>query len=152
MDTTIKWSIVIIIIMGTIIYLNQEVPACIDNPIEKNVTPQTNFSEPVVNELNAQAESNILVFETSGNSMYPEIKDKQKCVCVRSVTYSIGDIVVYFADAGNGFEGIAHKIVSMNDSEIMTKGVNNLEADYPINQNNILCKIPKLKMYELYGI
>lgn len=144
-------ALTIIVIVATIIYLNQEVPACVDNPIFKSPTVVTNFSEEVVQELDAKAQSDILVFQTEGDSMYPLIKDNQKCVCVKSENYIVNDIVVFFANFGQGFTGIAHQIISIDGEKIVTKGINNNETDHQINKNNIICKIAILPRYRLYG-
>lgn len=151
-DQALYWAVTIIIIMGTVTYLNQEVPACVDDTVQ--VSPVTNYSEKQVNNISEQIESNILVFKTSGSSMEPLISDSEKCVCMKAGSYETGDIVVYFADFGNGFEGIAHKIVYMNitDGEIVTKGVNNNFSDNPIKKENVLCKIPMVKKYTLLGV
>ena len=144
-----RWIITIIIIMITLTYLNQEVPACIDNPtVQSNVT--LNYSIPEVNNISHQLDSNILVFNTAGTSMLPLIKDNQRCACIKSATYSVGDIVVYFADFGQGFEGIAHKIINIENESIITKGINNNQSDNPIKQENILCRIPSVPRYKLF--
>lgn len=152
MDTSIKWFIVIIVIVGTIIYLNQEVPMCIDNPIQKSA-PVLNYSNSTVDKVNTQLQSDIIIFETNGSSMEPLIHNNQRCACVRSQTYSVGDIVVFFGNFGEGFQGIAHPIINISeDGLITTHGINNNFSDYPIHKNNILCKIPLTKKINLLGI
>ena len=146
--TTIS-IILTIILMVSLIYLNQEVPACVDSPTPKPVNLTLNHTVQEINQVNEQLESNVVIFQTSGQSMNPLIRDNQRCLCVKSKEYKLGDIVVFFANFGQGFEGIAHKIVSINNSEITTQGVNNNFSDQPIKQENILCSIPFVKRYEL---
>lgn len=144
--------ICVILLMGIVIYLNQEVPACIDSPTPKNITLTTNFSQPVVEELDTKLQSDVVVFQTSGDSMKGTISDNSKCICIKKESYLLGDIVVFFANSGNGFQGVAHKIIFKNETEIITKGTNNKEADYPIKEENILCKIATIERYKLYGL
>lgn len=145
--------------MGIVIYLNQEVPACIDNP-SPTVNPVLNYSQNTVEEVNTQlnnvsiSEPSVVIVETKGQSMLPEIKPDQRCSCIRSEYYSVGDIVVFFRNFGSGYEGVMHKIAYINTTseEIITKGINNNFTDSLIHQNNILCKIPTLKRWELIGL
>jgi signal peptidase I len=49
-----------------------------------------------------------------------------------------GDIVMYRASAGNL---LIHRIVYMNGTFILTKGDNNMIADVPIDQSQVVSKI-----------
>lgn len=151
MQIEIKWILTIIVIMTTIAYLNQEVPACVDNPLGSSV-PVTNYTTSQIDTINTKVQSDILVFQTSGNSMHGLIEDKQKCVCMKSNTYSLGDNVLFFADLGEGYTGIAHQIIFIKNNTIITKGVNNVFSDNAIRAENILCKVPLVRRYNLYGV
>lgn len=148
MREDVRWAIIIVIFMTTTSYLNQEVPMCIDNPSQANIPSIIN--ESVVQELNEQIQSNTLIFQTSGQSMKPVITDNQRCACVMSDTYQVGDIIVFFAEFPQGIEAIAHQIIGINGEEITTKGVNNNFTDGTLKVDNILCKIPTVKRYELW--
>lgn len=89
--------------------------------------------------------SELILLHVDGNSMFPTIKDKSRCLCEGKNDYFFGDIVASVSNE----QGILHRIISINDGEIFTKGDNNDFIDYPIKKEEIICRVPEVPRYVL---
>lgn len=134
--------------MIALLYLNQEVPACVVEELTEEIG-ETNITIEQIQQAQEKLESDILVVKTSGLSMSPVIKNNSRCLCMRKDSYEVGDIVAFFANFEEGFQGVAHEIVWTNGTSVITKGVNNDFLDNEIGQENILCFIPKVRRYQI---
>lgn len=143
---------VLIIFMTITMYLNQEVPACISftpQNISQEIVPITNYTQPIVAQMNEELNLKDIAFKTKGHSMEPLIHENQICNCEKSEEYKIGDTVIYFADTGYGYTAIAHQIVFTDGQTFTIKGLNNSVADGNIQKEDILCKIPLVRKWRL---
>lgn len=146
--------LVVILVVITLfdLYLIQKVPSCIQ--FEKqgtvNDTGSALYNNSEVAKLKTNLEiSDYLVFWAQGESMEPTIKDNSKCICLKKTRYKKGDIIIFFMDTSEGWQGIGHQIISIEGDEVITKGINNQFLDIPLKQENILCYIPKMWRYQL---
>jgi hypothetical protein len=142
--------ILILTLLIGILYLSQPVPYCKDLPKEEIIeNTNTTYSEWELEEAVFQISSGTIIVKTGGDSMFPTIKNGQGCFCVQKERYIIGDIVAFFYDKNGEYQGILHRIISEDGEDIITKGDNNEISDpSPIKQENILCAVPEVKMWE----
>ena len=70
-------------------------------------------------------------------SMEPEIEQEELIVIKEFNEYNVGDIVTYETD---GYL-VTHRIVQINNDEIITKGDSNNEEDLKISKNQIVGKV-----------
>jgi hypothetical protein len=83
-------------------------------------------------------------FIYSGNSMRPRFRPGDELHASTSPfkTLKQGDIVVFTAPAGSGEEITVHRIVRIQDHQILTRGDNNLHLDLnPLTEETYLGKV-----------
>lgn len=133
------------------LYLFQKVPSCIQ--FEKQAVEDTGsalYNNSVLAELKTNLDmSNYLTFWAQGKSMGPVIRDNSKCVCLKKIKYEKGDIIAFFMNTSEGWQGIAHQIIEIEGDKVTTKGVNNDFTDISLKQENILCYIPQVWRYQV---
>jgi len=76
------------------------------------------------------------LFKVSSGSMEPTIKISNLIIVKRTSDFKEGDIVTY----KRGSEYITHRIVDIQDEQIITKGDANNTTDRPIKRNQIIGK------------
>lgn len=136
-----------LIIIGIIIlafYLLQPTPYCkiSDEIVKPN---HAVYTEQEVLDLGEITATNL---HLSGTSMLPTIQENSQCLCISKDTYSVGDIVFFFAKINNEWKGIAHRIVLIDYRGIFTKGDNNDFLDNPMEEENIGCYIPEVSKWK----
>lgn len=122
-----------------IFYLTTPIPYCTlwdDEGESIKIETTGNMSEIIT--------SKLILLHVMGESMLPTIKDNSKCLCVRIENYSVGDIIAFQNEVG---ESISHRILSIGEEKIFTKGDNNEFIDSPITKENIMCRIPYVPRY-----
>jgi signal peptidase I len=96
----------------------------------------------------------LLIFQVTGQSMFPTIEDGSVCACKQKESYEIGDVVIVFRTIDEEqkiYEGVAHRIIFIEDRIVITQGDNNEFIDSPFIEDSILCAIPEsLTRYELF--
>lgn len=70
----------------------------------------------------------------STQSMSPELNEGDLLIVNKSESFSIGDVITYASE--NGL--ITHRIIDINDEQIITKGDNNASQDTPITPSEII--------------
>lgn len=80
--------------------------------------------------------------EVHGNSMYPTIEDGDYVLVVKTYNISVNDIIVFFDEDTGKY--IAHRVVSIEDNTILTKGDNNNFYDDEITKREIIGKVIKI--------
>lgn len=91
----------------------------------------------------------LTLLNVRGESMLPTIQDNSECLCIKKDNYEIRDIVFFFAKVNDEFMGISHRVVSVNDEQVFTKGDNNDWVDPPMTKESIVCAIPTVPRYYL---
>lgn len=77
-------------------------------------------------------------FEVASGSMSPSIEVNDLVIIkLNDNKYKTSDIITYI----NGKDYITHRIYSINNDEIITKGDNNNSVDSPISKKDILGKV-----------
>lgn len=78
----------------------------------------------------------------TGNSMFPTIKDRQKVQLIPAETISNNDIIAYYLKSDEKYDIIVHRIVSVRNKFVLTKGDNNDFLDpLRVSKDIILGKI-----------
>ena len=85
---------------------------------------------------------NMRIYRVGSGSMEPYLKINSLILIKESNDYKINDIITY----QNGDEYITHRIISINDDEIVTKGDANNKEDDPITKDKIVGKL----IYKFY--
>ena len=70
-------------------------------------------------------------------SMEPEIGEEELIIIKEENEYNVGDIITY----ENDNYLVTHRIIKINDNEIITKGDANNEEDLKISENQIVGKV-----------
>ena len=70
-------------------------------------------------------------------SMEPEIEEEELIIIKEESEYNVGDIITY----ENDNYLVTHRIIKINDNEIITKGDANNEEDLKISENQIVGKV-----------
>ena len=122
------------------LYLVSSVPYCVPG-FERNET-KVKISTP--EEISQLELSSLILLHVVGKSMLPAIQDGSKCLCVKSESYSVGDVIAFRSQSG---EGIAHRIISVDRERIFTKGDNNNFIDPPVTREDVLCKVSEVPRY-----
>ena len=94
------------------------------------------------NHLNKESVTNIgdyYVFYVASGSMEPTLNVGDVIINKRTNDYEIGDIITY--KKNNNY--ITHRIVEINENEIITQGDNNKTKDNPIDRSSIKCEYYK---------
>lgn len=113
-------------------YLISSVPYCVPNNFKNDIIKiESDTSLPILNY------SKLILLDVSGNSMFPTIKDKSKCLCEKRNDLKVGDIIGFVFNN----DSTLHRIISIDSEKIFTKGDNNDFIDYPIKREDVLCKI-----------
>ncbi len=79
-------------------------------------------------------------FEVLTGSMRDEIKEHDIVVVKLNSDFAQGDIITYYSD--NNF--ITHRVQSINEDVIVTKGDANNASDTPIQKNQVIGKVVKI--------
>ncbi len=95
-------------------------------------------------------EITMIVLNVKGTSMFPAIQDNSRCLCVKKENYKVGDVVFFFADINGQFHGISHRIVSIENGKVFTKGDGNNWIDPPMTKESIICSIPRVSRYQIF--
>ena len=77
------------------------------------------------------------IYKVGSGSMEPNLKINDVIIIKKSNNYEINDIVTY----QNDNEYVTHRIISINDKEIITKGDANNTEDNPITRDQIVGKL-----------
>lgn len=85
---------------------------------------------------------NMRIYRVGSGSMEPYLKINSLILIKESNDYKINDIITY----QNGDEYITHRIISINDDEVITKGDANNKEDDPITKDKIVGKL----IYKFY--
>lgn len=119
----------------------------VDAPNNKSTTI---YSDTTLNNLLSEIKQNgYIVFNTQGTSMLPTIKDNSRCSCYPNKDYYIGDIIAFFGNTSEGWQGVLHKIINIDGDTVITQGTNNDFPDIPLKKENILCKVPQEPRYKI---
>ena len=86
---------------------------------------------------------NMRIYRIGSGSMEPYLKINS--LIKKSDNYKINDIVTY----QNGDEYITHRIISIDDDEIITKGDANNKEDNPITKDKIVGKL--IYKFHIFG-
>lgn len=86
------------------------------------------------------------VFNVATGSMEPTIKQNDIIVVQMNAKYDVDDIITFEKDGSY----ITHRVVTINDNNIITKGDANNANDLAINKNAVLGKV--VKVYADAGI
>lgn len=78
-------------------------------------------------------------FQCISGSMEPVININDIVVVKKNTTYEVNDIVTYIQKDTGVF--ITHKIISIDNGEIVTKGDQNNDSDTPIVKDDIVGKV-----------
>ena len=127
-----KKIIIFITFVFLFVYLTGSVPLC---------TPPGGESKSEI-----KVTANITLLHISGESMFPTIKDDSMCLCVEEEKYFVGDIIVFVNEKGNS---ISHRISSIGEEKIFTKGDNNEFLDPSITREDIVCRISTTTKYNV---
>jgi hypothetical protein len=148
----IQTIIILTLVAFTALYLVQPVPYCRDLPTGDRITeePDTIYSEQKVSEINQEILEGPIAISTVGGSMIPSILPGQKCVCIQKEQYKMGDIVAFFFREDGTYQGILHRIVSLEDGVVVTKGDANPLEDPPFPEESIFCAVPEVKRWETF--
>ncbi len=85
-----------------------------------------------------------ITLQVDGNSMYPTIKSGEHVTIDLTSDFnsaSVGDVIVFKTNRtiGQPYELIVHRIISVGDGVIRTKGDNNQSLDYyAVTRNNFI--------------
>ena len=135
------------LLIGIIIvafYLLQPVPYCKISDVE--FEGDGIYTEEDVRELGEITATNL---NMKGDSMLPAIQDNSQCLCISKDTYSVGDIVFFMPKIDGDWTGVAHRIFSIDCRGIITKGDANNFLDSPMQEENILCYVPKVSRWKI---
>lgn len=88
---------------------------------------------------------NMRIYRIGSGSMEPYLKINSLIIIKKSDNYKINDIVTY----QNGDEYITHRIISIDDDEIITKGDTNNKEDNPITKDKIVGKL--IYKFHIFG-
>ena len=77
------------------------------------------------------------IYQVGSGSMEPFLKVNDKIIIKESDNYELNDVVTY----QKGNEYITHRIISINNNEIITKGDANNTQDDPITKDKIVGKL-----------
>lgn len=88
---------------------------------------------------------NMRIYRIGSGSMEPHLKINSLILIKKSDNYKINDIVTY----QNGDEYITHRIISIDDDEIITKGDANNKEDNPITKDRIVGKL--IYKFHIFG-
>ena len=77
------------------------------------------------------------IYRIASGSMEPYLKVNDIIIIKKSNNYKVNDIITYKTDK----EYITHRIVEINDDEIVTKGDYNNTEDKPIKKTDIIGKL-----------
>lgn len=80
------------------------------------------------------------IFEVATGSMSPEIEASDMILVKLNSTYQEGDIITYQKD--NDY--ITHRIIKVNNKELITKGDANNSEDAPVNKENVIGKVVRI--------
>lgn len=78
------------------------------------------------------------IFRVGSGSMEPNLKVNDIVIIRKVDDYKVNDIVTY---NNNNEEYITHRIIRVNDDEVVTKGDSNNKEDNPIKRKNIIGKL-----------
>lgn len=126
-------------------YLMAPVPHC------KITEEDFSLKEAIYSESEVSEVKNITItlLNVKGSSMFPTILNNSKCLCIKKDNYKVGDIIFFFAKINEEWEGISHRIFSIEKEKIFTKGDNNNWVDPPLSKENIVCAIPTKPRYRV---
>ncbi len=136
-------GVILLFVYVIIPYITLPAPLCkvITDQNYSNKTPYTTEEELKI------ISSVLVLLHVRGESMLPTIKNNSKCLCVKKGNYNIGDIIFFVVDIEGEKEKISHRIFSIEDEKVFTKGDNNDWVDPPITEKNIVCAIPEFPRY-----
>lgn len=131
------------ILILLIFYLSNPVPYC-------RVTEKQFSEDEIYNSLEASEikEITTVLLNVKGTSMIPTIQDNSECLCVKKEKYEINDIIFFFAEINNQFNGISHRIIKIEGDEYYTRGDGNDFIDPPMTKESIVCAIPFIPRYK----
>lgn len=141
----------VVFLVLTFFYFTQSVPLC-----RVDIVSSSNSSTPAPKAIYTSDEVlkiqsyNISVFNVRGQSMYPTIKDNSQCICVKKDNYKLGDIVAFVLHYKGENQAIMHRIYSINNSIIITKGDYNNFTDPKITEKNIICSVPYVPRFMVF--
>ena len=80
---------------------------------------------------------NMRIYRVGSGSMEPYLKINSLILIKKSNDYKINDVITY----QNDDEYVTHRIISINDEEVITKGDANNKEDNPITKDKIVGKL-----------
>ncbi len=95
-------------------------------------------------------ETTAILLNVKGASMLPTIQDGSKCLCVKKESYGVGNIIFFFAEINDTFHGISHRIVSIENDKVFTKGDANNWTDPPMTKESVVCAIPEIPRWKTF--
>lgn len=99
-----------------------------------------------INKDNATRIGDHYIFYVASGSMEPTLEVGDVIISKKTNDYNVGDIVTYSKNNSN----ITHRIESINDETIITKGDNNKSEDQPISKAQIKCEFYKKSPFLTY--
>lgn len=85
-----------------------------------------------------------LMLMLRGRSMHPTLRAGDTLFVTPAARVVPGDVVVYLCPRENA--PIAHRVVSVSEIEIKTRGDNNMSADiFPVHESNVLGKVEQFE-------
>jgi len=130
-------------------YLSIPVPSCIPLPQNQltNIEPDASYNqEKTINISTALEQNGYILIDAIGKSM-GDLENK-RCSCQQVNDYNIGDIVAYYG--ANSI--IGHRIIGITfEGDYILKGDSNNFVDSSlVKKEQIICKIPLVKRWELW--
>lgn len=138
----------IVFILMLIFYLTRVTPYC--SPLEVSELteqePDASYTQEQQYSIREIVSNAGYVFVTSfGESMLPNIKSNERCICIKKDEYEVNDIVMYIRSDD---VAVAHRIVFEEGDIILVKGDNNDFIDSRINKDQIVCSIPEVPKWK----
>lgn len=139
---------IVIFLAITFIYMVESVPYCYSYGPDKFILDKN----AIYTQEQALEIKNLTmaIFNIFGNSMFPTINNNSQCLCVEKKEYNLNDIILFFVKTEEGFNGIIHRIVMIDNKDIYTKGDNNFYIDPPMVKENIVCYVPTVPRYKTF--
>lgn len=88
------------------------------------------------------------IYRVISGSMQPALQIGDVIIVKKSNNYSERDIITY----SNGLTTITHRIIAINNDEVITKGDANEVDDKPINKEQIVGKFFRISNFSLFSI
>ncbi|NTU46369.1 signal peptidase I [Candidatus Roizmanbacteria bacterium] len=83
----------------------------------------------------------VRIFTNKSTSMTPTLSEGMLIAVKQESSYSVGDIISFYAEIDNKMEIITHRIVQIGGNTYVTKGDANAVADDPVRPRLVIGKV-----------